>query len=242
MFKLSDLLSRFKKEENSIVSEQSTDTTGESDVQRARNWFEERYETLTVHRNILFALVFFILLFSIAAVGGIAYVINAKKFDPFVIQIDEDTGAARIVNPLVSKALTADESIAKYFIKKYVIARETYNPVDFETYARKIIRLLSSNNIYWGYRGYIKADTNNPLLKYGQKNTTFLTVKSWSKLSEDEFIMRFALTETAGRQQSYNKIAVIKFEFIAMELTEEERDINPIGFQVIGYRVDDDNS
>ena len=168
--------------------------------------------------------------------------VNAKRFDPFVIQIDDTTGMAKIVNPINSSVLGGNEALAQYFIKKYVIARETYNPVDFETEAMKTIRLLSSSTIYWLYRGYLKNNEVNPAVKYGQKNTTFLIVKSWSKLDEKKFILRFSINETAGNKQVFNKIAVIEFDYLPMELTDSERDVNPIGFQVTGYRVDDDNS
>ena len=82
----------------------------------------------------------------------------------------------------------------------------------------------------------------NPSIKYGQKNTTFLIVKSWSKLSEEKYILRFSINETAGSTLSFNKIAVIEFKYLPMELTEKDKDVNPVGFQIIGYRVDDDSS
>ena len=167
---------------------------------------------------------------------------DTKRFDPFVIQIDDTTGMAQIVNPVSSSVLGGNEALAQYFIKKYVIARETYNPVDFSSVAHKTIKLLSANSIYWDYRGYLKNDDVNPSIKYGQKNTTFLVVKSWSKLSEYKYILRFSINETAGARASFNKIAVVEFKYLPMELTEKEKDINPIGFQVIGYRVDDDSS
>jgi type IV secretion system protein VirB8 len=81
---------------------------------------------------------------------------------------------------------------------------------------------------------------------YGQTNTTYLTVKSWSKLEskteQNTYIIRFSVTETAGNKKIYNKIAVVSYAYIPMELTDAERDINPVGFQINGYRVDDDNS
>ena len=40
----------------------------------------------------------------------------------------------------------------------------------------------------------------------------------------------------------FNKIAIVEFDYLPMELTDSDRDTNPIGFQVTGYRVDDDNS
>lgn len=40
----------------------------------------------------------------------------------------------------------------------------------------------------------------------------------------------------------FNKIAIVDIDYVAMELKDDERDINPVGFQVTGYRVDNDNS
>lgn len=149
---------------------------------------------------------------------------------------------AKIVNPISSTVLNGNEALAQYFIKKYVVARETYNPVDFDTLAKTTVRLLSANSIYWDYRGYLKNEAVNPSIKYGQKNTTFLVVKSWSNLSKNKYILRFSINETAGARSVFNKIAVVEFKYVPMELTEKDKDINPIGFQVIGYRVDDDGS
>lgn len=213
-----------------------------AEPKKIRNWYEERHDTITVQRNLLLVMSVILLLLSIVSIGVIAYIINTKRFDPFVIQIDDATGMAKIVNPIASDVLDGNEALAQYFVKKYVIARETYNPVDFGTEAKKIVRLLSANNIYWNYIGYLKNEATNPSIKYGQKNTTYLMVKSWSALSDNKFILRFSINETAGARKVYNKIAVVEFQYTAMELSERDKDINPIGFQVTGYRVDDDSS
>ncbi|MBN8512495.1 MAG: virB8 family protein [Rickettsiales bacterium] len=241
--KISELLDKFKNKQNTEQPVQSSpETKGTDEAKQLRNWYEERYENITVQRNLLFVLLLILLVLSIVSVGVIAYVINTKKFDPFVIQIDDTTGIAKIVNPISSTVLSGNEALAQYFIKKYIIARETYNPVDFTTEARKVVRLLSSNSIYWDYRGYIKNEAVDPSVKYGQKNTTYLVVKSWSKLSDNKYIMRFSINETAGAMKVFNKIAVVEFKYLPMELTESDKDVNPVGFQVTGYRVDDDSS
>ncbi|MCZ6901491.1 MAG: VirB8/TrbF family protein [Rickettsia endosymbiont of Ixodes persulcatus] len=82
----------------------------------------------------------------------------------------------------------------------------------------------------------------DPTLKYTEDNTTFLVIKSWSKIAADKYIVRFSVNETSGSQLVYNKIAVVSYAYVPMQLTDSELDINPVGFQVNGYRVDDDNS
>lgn len=237
MFNLTSLLQKFKS------TATATQDSHQSNVVRSvRNWYEERYDSIIVQRNILFMLLLIFVILSIISIISVAVVINSKRFDPFVIQIDETTGMAKIVNPTSSQMLEGNDSLARYFIKKYVIARETYNPVDFDTQAKQIVRLFSSSSIFFTYLGYLKNQDVNPGVIYGQKNTTFLTVKSWSKLDARKYMLRFSISETSENRRVFNKLAIIDFNYIAMDLTETERDINPIGFQVQGYRVDDDNS
>lgn len=242
MLKINELINKFKNSDSENKPSVTTESIQTKSTKEIRNWYEERFDNITVQRNLLFILLIVLLCLSIVSIGVIAYVINTKRFDPFVIQIDDTTGMAKVVNPINSQVLNGNEALAQYFIKKYVVARETYNPVDFTTLANKTVRLLSANSIYWDYRGYLRNDELNPSIKYGQKNTTFLIVKSWSKLSDNKYILRFSINETAQARRVFNKIAVVEFQYIPMELTEEDRDINPLGFQVTGYRVDDDSS
>lgn len=241
MFNLNNILGKFKKDKSQVHNE-STITQTKQDIKPVKNWFEERHDTITTQRNLLFLFVIILLILSIISVGVVAYVVNSKEFDPFVIQIDNATGVAQVVNPASSEILDGNEALAKYFIKKYVIARETYNPVDFETRAKKIIRLFSASNVFWEYRGYIQNEENNPAVKYGQKNTTYLTLKSWSELGDNKYIIRFSIHETAQNRLTFNKIAIVEFRYVPMELKESDMEINPVGFQVTGYRVDNDDS
>lgn len=242
MLKINELINKLKNPGGEKKSTEDAENDQTQSVKELRNWYEERFDNITVQRNLLFILLLVLLCLSIISIGVVAYVINTKRFDPFVIQIDDTTGMAKIVNPINSEILSGNEALAQYFIKKYVIARETYNPVDFTTLANKTVRLLSANSIYWDYRGYLRNEEVNPAIKYGQKNTTFLVVKSWSKLNDNKYILRFSINETAQARRIFNKIAVVEFKYIPMELTEKDKDINPLGFQVTGYRVDDDSS
>ena len=211
-------------------------------VETTKTWFEERYEIALIQRNIMVMVAILCLIAVSISVIGITKISLSKEFDPFVIQIDDNTGVARVVNPISLATLDGKEELSKYFMKKYLIARETYNPVDFANYAKRVVRLLSAPPIYGVYLNYIRNKEHDPTILYAQKNTTSLTVKSWSKLDEGHYIVRFSVNENAGAQKVFNKISVIEYEYVAMTLTDDDRDINPVGFQVTAYRVDDDNS
>jgi type IV secretion system protein VirB8 len=219
------------------------DGQGESNnIETSKTWFEERYEIALIQRNVMVMVAIFCLIAVSIAVVGITKISLSKEFDPFVIQIDDNTGAARVVNPISLDVLGGKEELSKYFMKRYLIARETYNPVDFDNYAKKVLRLLSTPQIYGVYLGYIRDKDHDPTILYGQKNTTSLVVKSWSKLDDARYIVRFSLTESSGSMRVFNKISVIEYQYTAMTLTDDDRDVNPVGFQVTAYRVDDDNS
>jgi len=239
MFKILDLFKRNTASDTSTSTEGSTKV---SEVENAKTWFEERYEMALTQRNWMVFITALCLAAVSIAIIAVTKISLSREFDPFVIQIEDTTGVAKVVNPISSEILSGNEALAKYFIKKYVIARETYNPVDFETRARQVVRLLSAGQIYNYYIGYIKSKNNDPTILYGQKNTTYLTVKSWSSLDAKRYVLRFSVNETVGDKRVLNKIAIVDFDYVAMSLNEEERDINPVGFQVTGYRVDDDNS
>ncbi len=235
---LKDLLNKLLKKDTA-----QTDTTSSAIPTNIDHlgWYSDRYETVVTQRNILV----FISLISFVAVMIAIFVVGqistSKTFSPFVIQIEEKTGYAKVVNPINSSILSGNESLSRYFIKKYLEARETYNPVDYESNLKKNVRLFSTPNVYRDYIGYIKTPTNDPTLIYGDKNTTFMKVKSFSRL-DNQYFIRFSVIETSGAKAQKDKIATITIDYIPMELTESERDINPVGFQVTGYRVDDDNS
>lgn len=239
MFNLSAIFKGSKATDSSNGENSSQESKS---VKAIRNWYEEKYDKTLVQRNILFVLLLIFVILSIVSVISAAIIINTKSFDPFVVQIDDTTGTAKIVNPASSEILDGNEALAKYFIKKYLIARETYNSVDFTTEARKVVRLFSSSNIYWHYMNYIKNKLVDPSLMYGDTNSTFLIIKSWSKLGNNKYMVRFSVNEISGDKRVFHKLALLDFQYVAMELVDEDRDINPIGFQVNGYRVDDDNS
>jgi type IV secretion system protein VirB8 len=223
-------------------SKNAPTSTDDTHVDAAKSWFKERYESALIQRNLLVIIAACCVVAITVSVIAVTKISLGREFDPFVIQIEDTTGVARVVNPVSLDILSGKEELSKYFAKKYVVARETYNPVDFDKSARKVLRLLSTSQVYSDYLGYIKSKTNDPTIIYGQRNTTYLTVRSWSKLSDTQYMLRFSLNETSGDKKKSNKISVIEYQYVPMELTDTDREINPVGFQITGYRVDDDNS
>ena len=223
---------------NSLLGRNSTSSGGEK-----LNWQSERYQTVIAERNLFAAFVFLATILILICIVALLDVVNQKRIDPFVIQIDQSTGEASIVNPINSTTLTGYESLSRYFIKKYISARETYNAVDFEATARQYIKLSSAENIYSQFIKYISNKANDPKIIYGANNSTYMQLRSWSKIAENKYICRYSIHETSGDSKVYNKISVVEFAYTgSLKLSEKDEDLNPVGFKVTAYRTDDDNS
>jgi type IV secretion system protein VirB8 len=97
MFKLSELLEKFKRKSGFIQESkiQATQEEGQGSIKQIRNWYEERFQNVAVQRNLLFVLLLILLCLCIISVAAVGYVVNIKRFDPFVIQIDDTTGMAK---------------------------------------------------------------------------------------------------------------------------------------------------
>lgn len=204
-------------------------------------WYFDRSADLLFQRKILIIINVIGLIAIIGLVISIFKISSLRKFEPFVIKIDENTGSTSVVKPIDREFLDSKENLTRYFIKKYIIAREGYNPVDYGSYSAKVIRSFSSSNVYSQYNGYIKVPENNLEKKYGDKYSTFVTIKSWSKLGPNKYIVRFDVTESTT-SIVYNKVAIVDVTYITTEVSEDNFDINPAGFLITGYNVSDDRS
>jgi type IV secretion system protein VirB8 len=216
----------------------------QSALAQVRNWYSERFEGVIIQRNILLILLALCIIIVALSILTVNYISSSKRFDPFVVQIDEETGVASVVNPLNSEIISGNEALNRYFVKQYLQAREAYNYVDFYGRAREVIRVMSSRDVFQEYLGMLDDKDKNPAKQYGNKNSTYVKFKSWSKLDSEnyKYLIRFSINEKQGLQKVYHKLAILEFRYVPMKITEDERNINPVGFQIIGYRVNDDES
>lgn len=210
-------------------------------VTDVRNWYSDRYESLIVQRNLLFIFILFMLAFILSGIFIVGQIAASKTVEPFIVEIEDKTGITNVVNPLSRKDLTTDEALNRYFIMNYLRSRETYNVVDYDHSYRSVVRLLSSSNVYSEFRIFLSSNTKSPIISYGTSNSTSLKLRSIQFLDQGKTAqVRFTITENSGNKLTFNKIATLSFEYKQMELTNEERQINPLGFQVTNYRVDDE--
>ncbi len=208
----------------------------------AKNWYKDRYQYVLVQRKILTVITLLSLFCTLVTVIVIARLTPLKTVEPFVIQVDQKSGITQTVDPLTVRELTANEAVNNFFLVQYIRARETYSIADL---ARNynIVRIMSeSGKVYPDF--HRSADPNNPESNAARLGSTGLrTVKFKSIIYIKPQLAQVRLLVEEKSNSGYNqqhKIVLIGFEYIKMNLTTEDRYLNPLGFRVTEYRVDED--
>ncbi len=212
-----------------------------------KNWYADRYQTVLVQRNFFLLLTMIALAGIIVSVLAVIQVTSSKTIEPFVIEIEEKTGITNVIRPLIKEQFTRDEVMTRYFLLKYLNARETYDGGSYKENYNIVVRLLSTSDVYSQFRGSVTAEDPNSPLRMGTSGQRIIKVKSITPLKaipgqKGQVAQIRFLQEDVGRStmRTKNLVATINFDYMDMKLTSEERDVNPLGFQVTGYRTDDE--
>ena len=173
-------------------------------------------------------------MFSVAiAVIFVKNVMSSKSIEPYVIEVEEKSGVATIVNQLTSENFTGDQMVRKYFINQFIHTASGYDPKTYKQDVEKV-RLFSTPGIYANYRNRINARA------LGADSQIDVRIKSVQPLDNNSVQIRLArqITKKESATETKDEIITMGFYFApAMKLSMEERLINPLGFQVNRYTI-----
>jgi len=241
---------------NKSSSEKLPITNSNKVVDNISNWYSDRYNSIVIQRNLLLILLIasvIIVTVSVFVVGNIS---STFKIQPFVIDVEDKTGITEIVNPLANKELTSNDALNKYFLTKYVSAREGYSNDSWRYNYLTVVRLLSSPAIYSSFRRFLNTSPNSPLVIYGNQMSTNVVFRSIQLfpgvetksgvMGDSQAVVRFTVyldngsggTSTRGT----HKILTANYRYEQSEMSDEDRQINPLGFYITSYRTDIENS
>ncbi|MCR2064679.1 virB8 family protein [Campylobacter helveticus] len=185
----------------------------------------------------------FITLLSILAVLVLT---PLKTVEPYVIRVDNTTGMVDILTTLDEKQITQNEALDKHFIGQYIKAREGYF-FDMLNQDYIFTQLLSSPEVAESYRAiysgensrdsrlgsFTKVEVNILSVVLGESNgiktaTARINLKSTNKNSKEESLS--------------TKVITLSYKYFLNEMQEKNRILNPLGFKVLTYRIDEEIS
>lgn len=214
-----------------------------------KNWYKDKYEYVRQQRDVLAAITLISLLFSAGAVFTVMWLTPYKSVEPFVIQIDEKTGIVQRVDPVTRTEFTSNEAVDRFFIAQYVRARETYIRSVFR-YNYDIVRVMSDRFVFNLYNQNVsERNPESPasILKSDGirtvkfKNIAFIKTETEGERVEKVAQARVVLTDVSRKFPApidYHSIVTITFQYANINLNEEERYWNPLGFLVTNYAIE----
>jgi len=175
---------------------------------------------------------------SILSLLTLILILPLKTFEPYVVTVDRSTGYLEVSKGLNDTTLSQDEAITEANLVKYVSLREQYNPAILEQ-NYEAVSMMSDEKALREYRElWAETNPNNPSRRLRNKGSIDIKIKSVSFISDKTASVRF-IREV--RENDRTKVsewnAVIQFRYSQKPMQMKDRFSNPLGFQVITYRV-----
>ena len=214
-----------------------------SDIQ---NWYKDRHQWLTRFRNIMTIFSLVCLIISLLTASAIYFILPYKSVEPFVIQIDQKSGITQRVDPVTVDQMSANDALKKYFIVKYIRARESWilggalqNPYNYDNYAFVSYMTQPASNAAEGYSKQLSpSNTESFVSRLGVQGSRSIKFKSIQLEPKNRSIVRALISESgSGAEPDSHVIINLEFDFVKLDMTKEQSYINPLGFMVNNYRV-----
>jgi type IV secretion system protein VirB8 len=180
---------------------------------------------------------------SIALLEAIALVLLTplKTVEPYTLMVDRTTGYVQALKPLDQAKITPDSALTQSFLVQYVIAREGFDMATLNANYRKVA-LFSADAARSSYVQQMQvSNPSSPLVLYPRTITVDVHVKSVSPVGKNAVLVRFDTIRSdqgAQPQPPSPSVAVIRYRWSDAPMSLEDRFVNPLGFQVTGYRKD----
>ncbi len=211
-------------------------------IQSAKAFEKSEIDRIRKNSKIAWRITAACLLIMGLAIGAIAGLTPLKTVTPFVIRVDNNTGATDIVTQLKTSEKSYGEVINKYWLAQYVGYRESY---DWQTVQSTYdaTNLLSAPPVQTEFaKLYIKNPAAPHLVLKDQfkvivKVNAISFVGEMAQIRFEKHIIPLAAGNPT-KPAPQKMIATVAFEYLNKPLKETDRLINPLGFQITSYRVD----
>ncbi|WP_150137770.1 virB8 family protein [Candidatus Enterovibrio escicola] len=174
---------------------------------------------------------------------ALVLLIPLKTVEPYVVTVDKNSGQTQVVSVLNQKTetMTEQEAIDRYWLSNYIRWREVYDWYTLQSDYNNTTA-FSSPNVQAEYASIYEGDNARDTI-WGKKIKA--TVKILSIVPDDQdqiATIRFEKTIKNVEEKGIGKtsvwVATITSRYIPDKaLTEQERLVNPLAFEVTSYRV-----
>lgn len=208
--------------------------------ERARKWEQDELRAAINSKRLAWTVAFVASIGMIVSVIAVAALAPIKTVEPFLVRVDNSTGIIDTVSSLRDAPEYLDDAMARYFVAKYVRARESYSRSTVE-FNHRTVSTMSTANVQQAYQGWISGNNpDSPQHIYGPAGIVSVEIRSVQLVRPGLASVRYM--QTAEYQQSRTTrhfIATVVYEVLPeAQLSIQQRLINPVAFAVTEYRTD----
>ena len=210
-------------------------------LETARTWEYDRMRAAIQSKRLAWGIAGGACALAVASVAAVVMLTPLKTVQPYVIRVDKASGETEVVTALKGpQPRTYDDAVNRYFISQYVRLRDGW----LNDAAREnayTVMLMSDPAEASRYLGGVQSSNKNaPSNIYGDKGYVSIAIRTISFLSPTVAQVRYSKIITFGQNtpiaQNWN--AIMTFRYTTAPEHEKDRNLNPLGFQVVNYRSD----
>jgi len=207
----------------------------------AGSWAADRIGSLRKSRQIAWYVAMGAAAVALAEAAALIVLMPLKTVEPYTLLVDRTTGFVQALEPLNPDQITPDRALVQSMLVQYVIARESFDTATLQADYRKV-GLWSAEQARLDYANLMRpTNIDSPLVLYPRSSTVETRVKSVSRLGDQSALVRFDTLQRdngGAFRQAQPWVAIIEYRFSGEPMATEDRFLNPLGFQVTGYRRD----
>ena len=196
------------------------------------------------------------ILMALILAGGYFYFLPLKEKVPYLVMADAYTGTstiARLTGNFGDQGIAASEAINKSNVAHFVMARESYDNSQIGQRDWNTVHAMAEPQVTAGYAHlYASTNPNNPITLFGKAKTIRVKILSLQLHGSQDTTAKIKTATVRFQRSLYDKasgsaepmdskIATLEFVYKSnLKMDDGNRILNPLGFQVTGYRVDND--
>ena len=213
----------------------------EAYYEAAGSWARDREDALRASRRVAWTVAGAAAVIAVFEATALVLLIPLKTVEPYTLMVDRNTGYVQALKPLDAQKIAPDTALTQSFLVQYVIARESFDVDALQANYRKVA-LWSADTARSDYIASVQfSNPGSPLARLPRSTTVETRVKSVSPLGGNAALVRFDTLRRDGGGQPLplrSWVAVIRYRFSTEPLQQSDRYLNPLGFQVVRYRRD----
>lgn len=213
----------------------------EAYYERAESWAADMRSEVARSKRVAWTVAGVACAVAVFEAVALAMLVPLKTVQPVTLLVDRQTGYVQALNPLEPRRLGADAALTQSFLAQYVTAREGFDRATVSVDYRRVA-LWSAARARTEYLSRMPAtNPQSSFQLYPAGTVVTVRVKSVSRLDQGVALVRFdsQAQDRNGRAAAAQPwISVVRYRYVDAPMRLEDRLVNPLGFQVTGYRRD----